>query len=76
MSLKITEDKRSDISTVIAYYANPTEKWPNGQFKVCETWSCFWGQYSLNQEREFIKELEDKNPGVYSHFHISWSRCN
>jgi hypothetical protein len=74
--IKITEGVCSDISTVIAYFANPTEYWPNGQLKMCDTWSCFNNEYKLHNEREFIHIVDAANPGKYSSYHISWSDCN
>jgi hypothetical protein len=75
-NIKITESRPSDISTVIAYFVNPTERYPNGEWIKCDTWSCYDGDYKLGQEREFIAGIESVSPGVYSHYHIGWCDCN
>jgi hypothetical protein len=72
----ITEARKDDISTVYAYYANPTEKYPNGQLIRARSWTEFNHDYKRDQEREFIKELHEKNPGVYSYYHIAYDNCN
>lgn len=75
-TIRITEATPSDISTVIGYLANPTEIYPNGQVKKCDTWSVFNNEYAYGKERDFIAEIDAANPEKYSAFHISWSNCN
>ena len=76
MTTQITEGNRSDISTVYAYYTVPTERYGNGSLIMCDAWSVFNGYYELGKEREFIAEIEVKNPGKYSSFHIAWVDSN
>ena len=74
--LKISESTRSDISTVYAYFTNPTEKHGNGSLKMCDHWSIFSHDYPNDGERDFIAKLDSENPGKYSSYHIGWSDCN
>lgn len=74
--LKITEDKPNDISTVYAYFATPTETYPNGCIKRCDSWSVFNHEYKWGKEQEFVAAIEAANPGKYSHYHIAWDNCN
>lgn len=73
--LKITEDRKNDISTVLAHLT-VSETWPGGMPKHVDTFSCFNGHYRIGEEREFIAKLNEENPGRYSHFHISWCDSN
>lgn len=75
MTLNITESPKSDISTVLAYYVTPGTH-ANGSPKFCDTWTDFNSDYKPGTAREFIAEIEAKNPGKYSRYHISWSNCN
>lgn len=74
--MKITESPRSDISTVYGYFVTPTEKYPNGAWKICKSWSCFNGDYDVGYERSFIAEMEAELPGIFESYHIGWSDCN
>lgn len=74
--LKITEAAKSDISTVYAYFAEPTVYYPNGQLKMCDHWSVFNREYKWGKEREFIAAIDAANAGKYSHYHIAWDNCN
>ena len=78
MTLQITESARSDISTVYAYFLilDESKRYPNGQYMMCDSWSLFNSDYAYGKEREFIAEIEAKNPGKYSSYHIGWSDCN
>ena len=76
MRKTITEDRMSDISTVYGYLVTPTEKYPNGTWKFCKSWSCFNGDYKVGYERSFIAEMEAELPGIFESFHIGWSDCN
>jgi hypothetical protein len=73
--LLITEEKRSDISTVYAYLV-VTEVTEFGQDKHSDRFSCFNGDYQVTKEREFIAELNAKNPGRYHSYCIMWDSCN
>jgi hypothetical protein len=67
-----------DISTIYAYYT-PEEKAMHG--KHCEHWTNF-GQrdhnypYITGKERDFIADVERRNPGLFSYYLISWSNSN
>lgn len=74
--LIITEAHRNSISTVCAYFITPTVNSPNGQVCIGDWWSCFNGDYTVGKEREFIAEIEAKNPGLYTSYHIGWSDSN
>lgn len=74
--IKITEGKRSDISTVNAFFTTPTERWGCGQMKLCDSFTCFSNDYKVGNEREFIEALDAANPGKYREYNIYWSDCN
>lgn len=73
--LKITEDRKLDISTVFAYL-NVWEKIPGEVDRQFHCFTNFSKDYGWGKERDFIEELEAKRPGTYSHYHISWFHCN
>lgn len=66
------------ISTVYAYYT-AEQKAAHG--KHCEWWTNFGHRpetepYRTGHERAFIDRVEAQQPGVFSHYLISWSGCD
>lgn len=74
--LKVTEDPRSDISSVYAFLITKPAPNAHGFVKQCDTWSVFNREYEWGKEREFIAALDAANPGKYSRYHIAWDNCN
>jgi hypothetical protein len=65
------------ISSIYPHLAVPIE---NDKFKgytrKTDHFSSFSNHYKVGEEREFIAELIEKNPGKYIKFIIAWSDSN
>lgn len=65
----------NDISTVYAWLVEPVPV--NDIYtKKTDVFSCFSDHYRVGQERDFIKDLDEKNPGKYTRYVIAWSDSN
>ena len=72
-----SETRYNVISTVYAHLVEPVvnERFA-GYTKKVEHFSSFSNHYKSQNEREFIAELIEKNPGKYNKFTIVWNDSN
>lgn len=79
--LKIFEEvKKNDISNVYAQLVTPIPPKDTSNPLVQPTkvhcFSCFNNHYNRGEEREFIEELDAKNPGLYESYSICYFGSN